>query len=55
MHLKHQLLSCMTWLQCSYLWYMVFKVYPLSSVRSDLAPQFCLVQVIILVLVNLNF
>ena len=52
---KRQLLSCMTWLECSYLWYMVFKVYSLSSVCSDLAPQFCLVQVIILVFVNKIF
>ena len=51
MHLKRQLLSCMTWLQCSYLWYLVFKAYFLSSVRSDVAHQFCLVQVIILVFV----
>ena len=37
MHLKRKLLSCMTWLQCSYLWYLVFKAYLLSSVRSDIA------------------
>ena len=55
MHLKCRLLSCMTWLQCSYLWYMVFKAYSLSSVCSDLAPRFCLVQVIILVFVNKIF
>ena len=48
---------CLVWLGysaviCS-IWFLRF--IPLSSVCSDLAPQSCLVQVIILVFINLNF
>ena len=51
MHLNVYFLFCMTWLQYSYLQYLGFKAYLLSSACSNIATQFCLVQVIILVFV----